>query len=103
MEHPVERHSSISGIEININMSLLNRKLQKIIFNSVRSISKLKKRKILQDESSFEGMLSSNTGLIAGKKDFKGSVLITIGSNKIHWIKHIIFTYSIKEAHQLII
>ncbi|XP_070505923.1 RCC1-like G exchanging factor-like protein [Chironomus tepperi] len=33
---------------------LINRKLQKIIFNSARSISKLKKRKILQDESSFE-------------------------------------------------
>ncbi|CAG9808552.1 unnamed protein product [Chironomus riparius] len=35
-------------------MSLLHRKLQNIVFNSVRSISKLKKRKILQDESSFE-------------------------------------------------
>ena len=46
--------------KININMSLLTRKLQKVILNSARTISKLKKRKILQDESTFEGMSSNN-------------------------------------------
>lgn len=56
--------------DVNIKMSLLNRKLHKIIFNSVRNISKLKKRKILQDESSLEGMSSNNTGFYAVKKNF---------------------------------